>query len=330
VSTASGSEHGPESVPRAVASAAPEQAVYKSRSLPLAVLTQSSSSRGTDSVFIIPFIKVRQFIALTIDHVVNRTGYAFFSPQVARTAMPRPGFDPALPGAGLDHLPRGIGFEGVHHRLRFASCCHDAVNVIGSHVDCPQHPASLITVLAHAFFHRRSAHCGQFNRITLHTRAQFASPLLVRRKHWCSVNVVRTIGRASFIAMQPRAVTTKRDEICQWDSAFIEFRLLMLHSILRSAPRDESGRVSTASGSERGSISRPSDRATLATARGTDSGSAPSPCKRTFERVSPRRFRRCRRYPSNLRRRCPRRKTDPACARPSRSSTRPQAYRAAG
>src|SRR5882672_8104033 len=44
----------------------------------------------------------------------------------------------------------------------------------------------------------------------------------------------------------------------------------MLHSVFRSAPREEPDRVSTASGSERGSIRGPTDGATLATARGTD------------------------------------------------------------
>ena len=110
---------------------------------PLATGATLATARGTDSVFIIPFIKIRQFIILTVDHIINRAGDAFFCPQVACAAMPLPGFDSSLPNAGLDHFPRGIGFEGVHYRFRLTSGRHDAVDVIGSHVDRPQHPVPI-------------------------------------------------------------------------------------------------------------------------------------------------------------------------------------------
>jgi len=61
-------------------------------------------------------------------------------------------------------------------------------------------------------------------------------PLFIRRQKWGPICSVRTVNRAANIAMQPRAVTPKRDEVRQRLMFFIELliRPHILHSDAQS------------------------------------------------------------------------------------------------
>src|SRR5262245_65441081 len=60
----------------------------------------------------------------------------------------------------------------------------------------------------------------------------FVLSLFIRRQKWSAVCFVRTINRAANIAVQPRAVTPKRDEVSQRFMLLIE--LLFWHHLLLS------------------------------------------------------------------------------------------------
>src|SRR5262249_2740423 len=89
----------------------------------------------TSIIVVIPFIKVRQLVALAIEYVVSRPLDAARRPEPARASVARPGLPATAPQPGLSHSAGCISFEGIHHWLRIAVSSDDSVNMICSHVD---------------------------------------------------------------------------------------------------------------------------------------------------------------------------------------------------
>ena len=117
------------------------------------------------------------------------------------------------PESRCSHLLRRFALEGIQDKVWQAGGRCDRMHVIGSGIDCAQHPAAKLASLKDRGIHGHTLRWIQFHRCMLEKTRIVMEPPLVRRNIRCVVSIVMAIHRAAFIAVQSGAIATERDEV---------------------------------------------------------------------------------------------------------------------
>jgi hypothetical protein len=81
----------------------------------------------------------------------------------------------------------------------------------------------MLANLTNGLIHDLAAHGIEFDRSLFESPPFFFLSLSIARKKWGAVDIVIPINCASHVAVQPRAVRAKHDQVGQRDATLVEF-----------------------------------------------------------------------------------------------------------
>jgi hypothetical protein len=89
------------------------------------------------------------------------------------------------------------------------------MDVIGAHIDGPEHPTSHITGFRNRFFDAGALYGTENDWTMLQSESVVATPICVGRQIWRTVDVVHAVNRTPFIAVQPSPIAPEGDQVRQ-------------------------------------------------------------------------------------------------------------------
>jgi hypothetical protein len=130
-------------------------------------------------------------------------------PQPARAAVARPTLSIPLIDPQTVQVAARVRLESVHDFLGSNVRFHHCVNVIGSHMGCPETPATVQTDLAESIEHCRTAVSVEEIGRLVHLLAFHRDTFGIGFRQPASGHIVVPVDRTGFIAVQMRPIQAK-------------------------------------------------------------------------------------------------------------------------
>ena len=153
--------------------------------------------------------------ALPRDDVVDGFLDIFILPQPARAAVARPTLSIRLIDPLTVQVAARIRLESVHDFLGSNLRFDHRVNMIGSHMCCPQAPAKVQTDFAESIEYCRTAVLVEQIGHLVHLLAFYRDAFGIGFRHPRSGHIVVPVDRTGFITVQMRPIASESDEVPQ-------------------------------------------------------------------------------------------------------------------
>ena len=169
-----------------------------------------TSTSDSDWVLRLPPVKVRQIIALMIQHIVAGFGDALLVPQISFASFVGPRRMLLIPQAVFAKLARRVRLQSDQSILRpFISNPDSNVDMVGANVDSKQDPAAFLACVSNRTLNRLSLGRRQNNgRVEEKFFAVFP-PVAVGRDPGRTVVVVMAVNRSALVTVKPRSIAWK-------------------------------------------------------------------------------------------------------------------------
>ena len=153
-----------------------------------------------------------------------------FCPKIFRTSVPAPR---SLRRIDKSHSTEGacrVPLKVVHHALRRVRIGNNDVDMIRAHVHSIKAVSAPFAYLADRMQYDLSFPGAEFEWIVFKLMSTALQFIRTARNGFASMSIeIPPIDRSTFVAMQPGAVTSKRDQESQGDSAILEFDVVAFH-----------------------------------------------------------------------------------------------------
>jgi hypothetical protein len=134
-------------------------------------------------------------------------------PQPARAAVARPTLSTQLIDPQTVQVAARVRLESVHDFLGSNLRFHHCVNVIGSHMCCPQAPATVQTDFAESIEYCRTAVSVEEIRRLVHLQAFHRDTFGIGFRQPASGHIVVPVDGTRFIAVQMRPIASESNEV---------------------------------------------------------------------------------------------------------------------
>ena len=163
-----------------------------------------------------PFLTLvenRKIAALAIVYVIACIIYVFFVPESTAAALFGPRSVFVLPAAAFPHFSRRIGFQSRQGPVGIVRTdCNNGVSVICSNINRVLMPIPLVAYDINTNFGCQAPFGIETHRFKFHSGQGYRREVVDRRYSRGPESIVMSIYRTSFVAVQPRSVSSERKE----------------------------------------------------------------------------------------------------------------------